>query len=183
MTKPKGMGGLGFKDFELFNLAMLAKQAWRLLQEPNSLSARLLKSIYYPTSDILQASLGGHPSQIWRSLIEGCDVLKQGMIRRIGNGAPTNIWRDNWLPRNEMLRPYGCISGNPPQLVSELIDSSSASWNKQRVNEVFMPMDAMIVLGIPLCTRNIDDFWAWHPDKKGKFSVSSAYKFLLQTKL
>lgn len=37
MTQPKGMGDLGFKDFELFNLAMLARQqAWRLLQNPES---------------------------------------------------------------------------------------------------------------------------------------------------
>ena len=53
MTQPKGMSGLGFKDFELFNVAMLAKQAWRLLQELDSLSARILKSIYYPSCSIL----------------------------------------------------------------------------------------------------------------------------------
>lgn len=29
MTQPKAMGGLGFKDFELFNLAMLASRAGR----------------------------------------------------------------------------------------------------------------------------------------------------------
>lgn len=36
---------------------------------------------------------------------------------------------------------------------------------------------------IPVCTRNTEDFWAWHPDKKGMFTVSSAYRFLIKTKI
>ena len=74
MSQPKGMGGLGFKDFELFNLAMLARQAWTLLQQPETLSARLLKSIYYPDSSVLHANLGAQPSQIWGAIIEGRDT-------------------------------------------------------------------------------------------------------------
>ena len=91
MTQPKSMGGLSFKDFELFNMAMLARQAWRLLQNPDSLSARILKSIYYPDTTILEAVLGNHPSQIWRAMIEGRDTLKLGLIKRIGNGGDTRI--------------------------------------------------------------------------------------------
>ena len=62
MVKPKKGGGLGFRDMELFNLALLARQSWKLLNEPDTLSARLLKAVYYPDTTILEAELGHHPS-------------------------------------------------------------------------------------------------------------------------
>ena len=36
-----------------------------------------------------------------------------------------------------------------------------------------------MILNIPLCNRSQHDFWAWHHDKKGVFTVRSAYRMLI----
>ena len=51
------------------------------------------------------------------------------------------------------------------------------------IRSVFLPVDVDTILKIPLCTRNMEDFWAWHPDRKGVFSVSSTYKFIIKSKM
>ena len=43
LTYPKALGGMGFRDLRNFNLAMLGKQGWRLMDKPDSLCARVLK--------------------------------------------------------------------------------------------------------------------------------------------
>jgi hypothetical protein len=68
MCKPKKMGGLGFRDIELFNLALLARQGWRMMMNPDSLSAKVLKAVYFPCTTLLNANLGPAPSQIWRAI-------------------------------------------------------------------------------------------------------------------
>ena len=142
MTKPKGMGGLGFRDIELFNLALLARQCWRLLQQPNSLGARILKARYHPNGNLLNSEVGNSPSQVWRGIYDGLGVLKQGLIRRIGNGKDTHVWNDSWIPRDGTMRPIYCRSNDAPTFVSEMIDRTNAVWIEDKLEQFFLPMDA-----------------------------------------
>ena len=114
MMKPKHLGGLGFRDLEIFNLALLSKQAWRMLQHPTSLSARILKSVYFPDVSLFEAELGHHPSQIWQAILDGREIMVQGLVRRIGNGETTDIWFGNWLPRSLIKRPITSLIQHPP---------------------------------------------------------------------
>ena len=161
MIKPKFLGGLGFRDMEIFNLDLLARQAWRLLTEPSFLSARILKSVYFPKANFLDAELGSSPSRIWRAIIEGKEVLSQGLIRRIGNGETTKVWSDNWLPREGWMRPIRGNCSDPTILVSELINGSTRAWDQAKLDALFTPLDREVISNIPLCTNNQEDFWAW----------------------
>lgn len=52
----------GFCDLIMFNKAFLAKQLWRLLMQPDSLAAQILKAKYYKNCSILEAEVGSRPS-------------------------------------------------------------------------------------------------------------------------
>ena len=62
MCKPKSLGGMGFGNLKAFNLTLLKKYAWRILTNPSSLAARILKEKYFLYNDILNANLGSNPS-------------------------------------------------------------------------------------------------------------------------
>ena len=96
--KPKSQRGMGFRNLQAFNLALLAKQAWRILSNPSTLVDRILKAKYFPFSDILHAELGSNPSFTWRSIFNSLEVLRCGTRWRVGNGRLIHIWEDKWLP-------------------------------------------------------------------------------------
>ncbi|WVZ54110.1 hypothetical protein U9M48_004965 [Paspalum notatum var. saurae] len=158
LIKPKYMGGLRFKNMEMFNLALLARQAWRVLQDSESLSARVLKAAYFPHCDLLEAELGSSPSKIWQSILEGKEVLSHWLIRRIGDGETTRIWDMNWLPRDGWLRPVPCNRTGRHVWVSHLIDSSTCTWNQQMLTAFLTPPDQDVICNMPLSTQRQSDF-------------------------
>jgi hypothetical protein len=89
LSKPKCVGGLSFRDMHLFNMAMLAKQGWRFLQDPESLCGKVLRAKYFPSGNILEAVVAPGISYTWRNILKGLALLKEGLIWRVGDG--TNI--------------------------------------------------------------------------------------------
>jgi len=98
LGRKKEIGGMGFRELDCFNMAMLAKQGWRLLKISDSLAARVLKEKYYPKSSFLLSSLGKRPSFSWRSIWNARPLIEEGIMWRVGNGLNVKIWEDKWIP-------------------------------------------------------------------------------------
>ncbi|XP_074346400.1 uncharacterized protein LOC141685182 [Apium graveolens] len=97
LSTNKFNAGMGFKNIRDFNLTMLERQGWRLVQFENSLIGRVFKEIYYPNGNFLSAQLGRNPSYVWRSILEAQTLLKRGARWRIRDGCNIYVLEQHWL--------------------------------------------------------------------------------------
>ena len=78
MCLPKEEGGSGFRDLKAFNLALLAKQGWRLQTCKNTLLYKVYKAHYFLHDDFLTTKLGNNPSFAWRSIFSAQSIVRKG---------------------------------------------------------------------------------------------------------
>lgn len=77
--KNKLAGGLGLRNMQAFNMALLANQGWRILQNPDSLISRVLKKKYFLHCELLSAPEKSNTSFVWRSIYSALGILRRGV--------------------------------------------------------------------------------------------------------
>lgn len=153
---------MGFRDLESFNLAILARQGWRILKQPNSLLAKLLKAKYFSSTSFLKANAGHNPSYTWRSLMAAQHVVEEGTVWSIGSGNNVNVWSDRWIPRPLSYKVIGNVYGGDPDLsVIDLIEWNVRRWRTDLLHDLFLPVDAEIISQIRLIDPSICDEQIW----------------------
>lgn len=134
----KSTGGLSFRDLEVFNKTLLAKQLQRIIEQPDSLVDQILKFKYFPYIGVLDSKLGHSISQIWRSIRSSIDLVKECILWRIRDDHSINIWGANWLPTPSTFRiqsPMSLLDNTAK--VESLIDINIRSWNRQLIFQLF----------------------------------------------
>lgn len=61
LCTPKDRGAMGFRDLTAVNLALLAKQGWRIQKNQSSLVHRVFKAKYFAKSSFMEAKVGRRP--------------------------------------------------------------------------------------------------------------------------
>ncbi|CAJ2668628.1 unnamed protein product [Trifolium pratense] len=178
---PKDKGGLGFRNFEAFNMAMVAKQAWKILQNPDTLVARLIKARYFPRSTLLEASLGYNPSFAWRSIWKARQVLLLGCRWRIGGGDKIHVMSDPWLRGNgERWIPSPQPEGMYNLFVRDLMVDNYKAWNVSKIRMLFPVQVAERIIATPLIGSVYVDKMVWEEERNGCYSVKSGYKLAMK---
>ena len=165
----KEKGSMGFRDIHAFNLAMLAKQAWRLLHHMHTLFYRVYKARYFPNCSFLEAELGHKPSFVWRSLIATREVVVRGLRWRMGDGSRILVSSSNWLPH----RPVFSGDVDHTLKVADLINRDTWQWDRRKIADKFALRTRLDILAIPLCCNRSMDSLIWKENNKHEFTVKT----------
>lgn len=173
MTNSKNSGGMGFKDFTTMNLALLAKQAWRLANNPNALWVQIIKGKYFPGECLWKAKKTKGCSWAWESLLEGRDLLLRHGLWQIGDGSDVRIFTDSWIDKEHVLR-------NQPDLemdatVNTLINQNQRSWDVQKIPRYFPRNIAAKIIATPLLPEGEPNILIWPYTKNGQYEVKTGY--------
>ena len=167
---------MGFRDLQPFNLAMLAKQGWRLLHNQESLVYRCFKARYFSHCCFMDAADSPNSKYVWKSLLASQTVQKNGICWRVGDGASIRPLRDKWIPNH----PSHMVLFPPTEeqwewRVSDLIDPILRCRDRESVLRNLHKEDAEAILRIPLSHRHIQDSVMWLYTQDGTYIVKSGY--------
>ncbi|XP_023906045.1 uncharacterized protein LOC112017822 [Quercus suber] len=167
---------MGFRDLKAFNLAMLAKQGWRMVNGNDSLLYRCFKARYFPRSSFLEAKESPNCSYVWRSLMAAQPIIQAGHCWRVGNGLSINALKDRWLPNFPTNKVLNLVQGNLGEMkVADLINPELNLWKHEDIRAIFHADEVEAICQIPLSRRNVPDSVFWLHNSRGMFSVKSAY--------
>lgn len=174
----KSLGGLGIRDLKDFNIALVAKQSWRILQNPNSLLSRVYKSKYFQKTGLLQEKPKSNASHAWKSILKGNELLKSGIKWIIGGGEQTYMWLDSWLPTNLPRPPKGltnCVDMKTK--VNEFINPETKWWDIDKLNSFVDLNDVEIIKTIRPSITGASDSTIWINTKDGQYSAKHVINF------
>jgi hypothetical protein len=188
----KEYGGLGVRQLEEFNTALLGKWCWRMLVDRGGLWYRVLAARYGVEQGQLREG-GRKGSAWWREISrirDGVGGLRPGwfgesVMRKVGDGAETLFWSDPWLSGIPLSVRYGRLfelAATKSRTVAEMFSSGWGAggeawvWRRQLwAWEEEMLGECQTLLLTVSVQVDSPDRWQWRHDPALGYSVRDAY--------
>ncbi|MCH82482.1 cysteine-rich receptor-like protein kinase, partial [Trifolium medium] len=184
--------GLGVRQLQEFNVALLGKWCWRLLVDRGGLWYRVLVARYGEVAGRLVAG-DRRGSQWWREVAKIRDGVNgneggwfaEGVARRVGSGEDTFFWMDPWLgnvPLSALYSRLFELSEHKTSTVAAMYgigwEEGGAAWQWRqplRAWELEKLAECRNLLVDIVLEPNIAYLWRWRYDHDGGYNVRSAY--------
>ncbi|XP_048608970.1 uncharacterized mitochondrial protein AtMg00310-like [Brassica napus] len=165
---PREEGGIRFRMIHEFNLALLAKQLWRLVQYPDSLVVRVLRGRYYRLSSSLRVNAISSPSYVWTSISAARKLLLLGIRQKIDSGYEVKVWKDPWIPMTHARQATAVAPVMHPNMrVIDLINQESKEWDVELLEHYVNPIDVPFIRSLAISTTHRRDTFLWSYTKNG----------------
>lgn len=183
ITAPIDQGGLGFRDLETMNDAMLMKLLWRLAGGSEALWAQQVRAKYYPRSDLWHSKRTYKCTVLWRNIMR----LRQDLINMvkwgIGDGTQIQAFAQPWFDGALQYEPQ--IPADRNIRVADLVIPESGMWDVQRLISLFGYTAALTIVDqvLPPTNNGGQDRLIFKQSSTGGYSVKKAYKNLASVRL
>ncbi|XP_021857652.1 uncharacterized protein [Spinacia oleracea] len=179
LEKPKGMGGIGLRNLELYNKAFLMKQAVRIHQNPKLLVAQVMTSAYKktPLEAGLENSVKQKTSWGFKGMVRSVQSMKEGFGKVIaaGNSLISHCY---WVPSREIkLKNNHVQNESRPVRISDLFCNNSRDWNSCLIWKTFEKSSAKEILNTYISKDAHEDKIHWVGFHNGSSSVKSFYAY------
>jgi len=130
-----------------------------------------------------------HTSRWWKDIVNldtfgGQSWFNPKVVRRVGNGGKTSLWKDIWRGEVPFYKKYSClflISNHQEASVGELMEGNDVSreWNLTWYRQLFVWEEQLFgslltdLEGFEVSQE--EDVWKWRLVEGGNFSVKSSY--------
>ncbi|GJY63013.1 RNA-directed DNA polymerase, eukaryota, reverse transcriptase zinc-binding domain protein [Tanacetum coccineum] len=96
ICQPKDHGGLGIKNIEIWNEALLSKHVWNIASKKDTLWVKWIHMLKLKDCSIWNAQVNESDSWNWKCLLEIRDKMAKKMQFEVGNGENISMWYDKW---------------------------------------------------------------------------------------
>jgi hypothetical protein len=181
ICKPIHEGGLGIRDLSVMNKALVSMSVWRLLKEPDSLTAKVFKAKYFPDTSIWRANHAIPKSAFWSSALHVLPLIEKSCHLQIAAGN-SSVWSSPWCEDWKQIYDHLITQpGSPcPAVIKDLWQSNSKCWDEEKISAHFDDDMKNKILQVPLANADFQDELCWKYTPSGQCTTKSAYKVFLQ---
>ena len=157
-----------------FNLVLLGKQLWRLIQFSDSLVAGVLKGKYFRCSTPLRLNTTVRPSYGQTSIMAAKPLILLRIRQNVHYENEIRVWEDIWLPTipARPARPIAPVV-HPMMSVRDLMIENPKRWDPKMLEHYVSPEDIPLIQSLAISQRYQRDEYCWSYTKNGLYTVKS----------